>query len=342
MKKQSIDFEAQGASGKSVESEKGARSDECGSGDKLDAEIIAKKIAERGIACGKVEVFDTIDSTNLKAKRFAEDEARAQKRDGGCLSSDESGEIAKRKHALFVADCQTAGHGRMGRAFSSPAGSGVYFSLLYFPQSAIEDPAIFTVSAAVAVCRAVEELYGVPCQIKWVNDIYVRGKKICGILAEGIADSASGKLSAIVVGIGINVKHRDFPGEIAQTAASIEDFVDASAPKVCVSRNELAANIISGLLKIYALQDKSANDKAAKDSVAAIIKEYQFRANSFLAGKRVTVNPLVSGAPSEKPYGAIVKAVNSNAELIVIPLAEDETPLACEKTLRSGEVSLRL
>ena len=125
-----------------------------------------------------VQAFSRIDSTNLRMKE------QARK---GLLSAP----------ALILAQEQTAGRGRLGRTFVSPRGTGLYMSLLIRPDEHFE-PGRFTVLAAVAVCRAIEELTPLRPRIKWVNDLFLRGKKICGILAEGAGECA-------VVGIGVNL-----------------------------------------------------------------------------------------------------------------------------------------
>lgn len=99
---------------------------------------------------------------------------------------------------VLTADSQTAGRGRLGRRFVSPAGTGLYMSILIAPP-ANTDAGKITVLAAVAVCRAIHELTGQQPKIKWVNDLFLRGKKVCGILAERIDEG-------VIVGIGVNLK----------------------------------------------------------------------------------------------------------------------------------------
>lgn len=104
---------------------------------------------------------------------------------------------------LVIADRQTGGRGRLGRAFQSPGGTGLYMSLLL----PLPGGPPVTITAAVAVCLAIEETTGLAPKIKWVNDLFLRGKKVCGILAEGVENQ-------VVVGIGVNVRTPDggFPG----------------------------------------------------------------------------------------------------------------------------------
>lgn len=120
--------------------------------------------------------LDVCDSTNLRLKEM-------------CRSGD-------KRVQLLCADSQTNGRGRLGRSFHSPEGTGIYMSLLLpLPKDALP----LTIRAAAAVCRAVEEVTGQTLHIKWVNDLFLRGKKVCGILAEAVENMA-------VLGIGLNVK----------------------------------------------------------------------------------------------------------------------------------------
>ena len=131
----------------------------------------------------KVEILSTVDSTNLECKRRI--------REGRELPD------------LLVANEQTAGRGRLGREFESPEDSGIYMSLHLLPCLQAEDMVLITSAAAVAVCRAIRAVTGDEPVIKWVNDIFLHDKKICGILAEAITGS-DGRIH-VVLGIGINV-----------------------------------------------------------------------------------------------------------------------------------------
>ena len=143
--------------------------------------------------------FDEIDSTNTEALN----QARRGADEGLCV-------VARR---------QTAGRGRHGRAWISEKDAGLFFSIVLRPPLEMRFLPLVTLMSAAAVHDALETLYKIDCDIKWVNDIHVRGKKICGILAE-TTETAKGL--AVVVGIGINLKSTNFPPEIAATATSIE------------------------------------------------------------------------------------------------------------------------
>ncbi len=149
-----------------------------------------------------IKTFNEIDSTNNYLKIL--------------------GSQGERRTTLCVADTQTGGRGRMGRSFFSPSGTGVYFSLLLNPDISAEKSLFLTVMAAVSVADTVKNFCKNDVKIKWVNDIYIDGKKVCGILTEGSINSEK-KLDYAVVGIGINVlpPESDFPKEIKNTSASV-------------------------------------------------------------------------------------------------------------------------
>jgi BirA family biotin operon repressor/biotin-[acetyl-CoA-carboxylase] ligase len=143
--------------------------------------------------------FDSIESTNTEAIN----QAKRGAQEGLCV----------------VARQQTAGRGRHGRAWISEKEAGLYFSVILRPKIETRFLPLITLMTAVAVHDALEELYRFDCDIKWANDIHVRGKKICGILAE---TAETTKNLAVIVGIGINLKSTNFPPEIADLATSIE------------------------------------------------------------------------------------------------------------------------
>lgn len=126
-------------------------------------------------------------------------------------------DFAPFESAAIVAGRQSGGRGRLGRSFFSPPG-GVYLSFVYFPRKKISHPV--TLSAALAVCKAVENICGVFPEIKWPNDILLGGKKLCGILTESVTDS-SGR-TRIIVGVGLNVNTGEFPEPLSELATSLK------------------------------------------------------------------------------------------------------------------------
>jgi BirA family biotin operon repressor/biotin-[acetyl-CoA-carboxylase] ligase len=176
--------------------------------------------------------------------------------------------------AVIVAREQTGGRGRQGRSFFSPSGTGVYFSLLLRPKLKAEEATLVTSAAAVAVSEALEAVAGVQTQIKWVNDVYIAGKKVCGILTEGAFDMESGGMDYIVLGIGINLTPPEggFPEDIRQRAASV--FGVSGTPAGMKSR--IIAEVLRRFMRYY--------DKLAD-------KEYlaRYRDRLFILGMEVSV-----------------------------------------------------
>ncbi|MBO4858846.1 MAG: biotin--[acetyl-CoA-carboxylase] ligase [Treponema sp.] len=270
------------------------------------------------------EIFKEIDSTNTYAKKLLSQAGNLRLPDGTLTKA------GKNYHnAIICAESQTAGRGRLGRTFISPAKTGIYLSIIYAPKGGIKDPAKITAFSAVAVCRAVKELYGIECKIKWINDIYLNGKKICGILTEGFTDFETGIIESAIIGIGINIRDNpDFlQNNVSQIAGSIESVISEKAPVIPVldtgispkiSRCKLAAHIYANVLKIL------------EEDPASIISEYKNA--SFLIGKTLTVHPLAGSNKDE--YSAVAVDIDDNAGLVVE--LEDGT----KKVLSSGEVTL--
>lgn len=213
--------------------------------DVLSAQGVALYLPEK-YRDSPVTVLQTVDSTNSAAKRLATEGAPHR--------------------TLVLAEKQTAGRGRRGRSFYSPAGTGLYMSVLLRPDSTLQDALPVTVAAAVAVCRAAEALTGKRPEIKWVNDLFLDGRKISGILTEAISDFESGMAEAVIVGIGVNLRTTDFPDELAGVAGSLQPGR--------VTRNELAARIAAELFRL-----------AENLSSPALMEEY--RARSLILGKEI-------------------------------------------------------
>ena len=131
------------------------------------------------------------DSTNTYAKNLAKD--------------------GYPEGTVVIADRQTMGRGRLGRSFYSPVGSGIYMSIILKPEGNIQDTLLITTAAAVAVSQAIEKITDKKTGIKWVNDVYVQKKKVCGILCEGCFKKDSPVLEYAILGIGINISKPDIP-----------------------------------------------------------------------------------------------------------------------------------
>lgn len=175
----------------------------------------------------KVICLDKIDSTNNYAKKLALE---------GAVEG-----------TLIVANEQTAGRGRRGHSFMSPPGSGLYMTLILRPNVETPEFQMITIAAAVSVCLAIEELSpATKPKIKWVNDIFLRGKKICGILTEAITSFESGEIESVITGIGINISTKKFDEEISQTAGAI---FDNKSDEKEFTRDELAARIADYIME---------------------------------------------------------------------------------------------
>ncbi len=159
----------------------------------------------------RVVRYDSIDSTNTEARRIA---------------ATGTGE-----HTLIIARAQTAGRGRMGRSFYSPDGTGLYATLLYYPNRPICELGGLTCAVALAAAKAIEQLCGVSPRIKWVNDLYLNNRKVCGILCESFGTEHG---TALAIGIGINLTTQDFPAEISGIAGSLQAKIDPQSLALCI------------------------------------------------------------------------------------------------------------
>ena len=146
---------------------------------------------------------------------------------------------------VLLAESQNAGHGRFSRSFFSPPKTGLYFSVLLRPKTSPKQNFFLTTCAAVAVCHAVEEVCGISLDIKWVNDLFLNGKKVGGILTEAVSDFESGSIDFVIIGIGLNLfpPESGFPKELHSVAGTI---FQKEAP---LDRNLLAARILIELFR---------------------------------------------------------------------------------------------
>lgn len=215
---------------------------------------------------------------------------------------------------LCVSSEQTGGKGRRGRSFYSPEGTGVYFSILLRPHMYNTNNAgSITTMAAVAVCEAIEEISDKSPSIKWVNDVFLDSKKICGILTEASFDLEGGFLDYAVLGIGINVYSPigGFPDEIKDIAGAIFENRNSNTKSI------LCAAVINKFLSYYLSQ----NTDSFKDS---------YRNRCFVLGKKIDVILPNKTTPAT--------AIDLDDDLHLIVEYEDGT----RETLSSGEVSIRI
>lgn len=236
-------------------------------------------------------LYKSLESTNTTAKALA---------DEGAFSG-----------TVVIAEEQTKGRGRMGRTFFSPKGEGIYMSIILRPKLTAEAASLITACVAVAVSKAIEKIAHIDAKIKWVNDIFIDDKKVCGILTEASLNFENNELLYIVVGIGINTAVTSFPNELQDIAASI-----SSGDTEVISRNRLICEILNEIESEYAnFQSKG------------FLAEYKKR--SSIIGKEIVV---VSG---ETRSSAIAIDIDENCGLVI---KDSEGNI---KVLRSGEVSIR-
>lgn len=214
---------------------------------------------------------------------------------------------------VLVADSQTGGRGRSGRSFFSPPGCGIYMSLLLCPDMLPQNAALLTAAAAVAVSRAIQNVCGVNSQIKWVNDIFVKGKKCCGILTEADIDPDTKKVSFAVVGIGINVMppKEGFPREISNIAGSVLQAYDETV------RPRLAAEVLNLFMQLY-----------REGNTDSFLQEYRDR--SMVIGQNINI------LKGDIITPAFAKGIDDNCNLVVT------YPDGREEALSSGEISIRV
>ena len=214
----------------------------------------------------------------------------------------------------LVAGRQSAGRGRMGRSFYSPGDTGVYLSLLLRPTLPAAEATGLTACAAVAVAETLEELSGRSAQIKWVNDIFMAGRKVCGILTEAALDCESGQMSYAVLGVGVNALEPPggFPPELRDIAGAV--FRERDLP-------ELRCRIAAGILdRLWAF--------CGGETIAYCFEPY--RARSLVLGREVELL-----SPGQEPIPARVLALEQDYALRV-RLADGS-----ERRVQSGEVRVK-
>lgn len=213
-------------------------------------------------------------------------------------------------HGLYVAASQTGGRGRQGKAFFSPAGDGLYMTLRYCTVRPFPEWAFLTCAVSVAAAEAVAEVTGVECGIKWVNDLYVRERKVCGILTE-FCQAPEGE-RCVLVGIGINLRGADFP-VAAGRAGSLGLTRDLRIP--------LCATLTRSLLRLFAAMEGGTADRAD------LLRRYRER--SILLGRQI--NYVQNGTV----IPATVLGIREDGALLVRGTDGREC------ALQSGEISIR-
>lgn len=259
----------------------------------LSEEVLCRLLSGTDIPVPKV--YRSVTSTNILAKEAAKNGTT----EWSCIAA---------KH-------QSAGRGRLGRSFFSPDGSGVYFSVILRPSLDAEQLTMLTTSAAVAVCMAIEEEFNIFPEIKWVNDIYLKSKKICGILTEAAFDP-NGKIDYAVTGVGINLlaPENGFPEDISNVAGFLLSEPEENA------ENRFLASFLKHYKRIYSSLE--ANSTYAAD---------EYRRRCFVIGKEINI------ISSGKIIGTGV-AVDTDQFCRLIVRRNDRST----EILSSGEISIRL
>ena len=180
----------------------------------------------------------------------------------------------------------------------------------------IENPAIITASVATAVCRAIKAIYDKDCKIKWVNDILLNHKKICGILTEGIINPVTNKIDTAIVGIGINifVDDKDVPVELQNIIGGIVENPEQ------IKKTQLLCSVVENIFDIFS------ESKNVKNALV------EYKEKSALIGKKIKVFPVIG--QMDNYYYCFVEDISEDAKLVV------RTESGEVKYLDSGEVSI--
>ncbi len=259
-------------------------------------------LSSSGVRPSVLVLYEHTDSTNERARRFKRDEPNEK-----IIYLDGAADTA-----LFVADTQSAGRGRLARVFESPRGAGLYMSLRVRIAKPLSELNYVTPYAAVCAARAIESLCTAQIKIKWVNDLYLGGKKLAGILTETVAEECTEHSSTLVIGIGINLKRGALSPEVSEIATSLE------ACGFDIDRARLAAAVTSELL--FGIGEPDLQE---------LLSEYRERSN--LIGSSVTVSTL------SESYTAEVMGIGDSFELIVNRAGREEHLISADVTrIRRG------
>ena len=223
----------------------------------------------------------------------------------------ELAKVGAGEYTVVIADRQTGGYGRMGRAFYSPDSSGLYMSIILRPTIPPDKALYITTAAAASVCQAIEDISGRTCGIKWVNDIYIEDKKVCGILTEAAFKNAN-TLEYAILGIGINIytPNNGFPEDLKHIAGCIYN-------KPTDTKNALAERILDIFTEYY------------KNLEGKKFLQY-YRDKDIVTGNNIKV------IKQDISYNA--RAVSIDEEFRLIVEDDNQTITA----LDSGEISIRM
>ncbi len=259
--------------------------------DKINSIEIINSLCEE-LQETEINIFDEVTSTNTLLKEQGRN---------------------KSEWCTVIASSQTGGRGRLGRSFYSPQSSGVYFSVLLKPQLEIQKAILITTAAAVAVTRTLEILGCENSQIKWVNDIFVNNKKVCGILTESVVNTETKKIDFAVLGVGINLvkPKEDFPEDIKNIAGAV---FNEETPFI---KERFVAEFLNEFYKIYV-------------NLSEAEFMYEYKNKCFCIGKEISV---ISGDSVRR--GTAI-SVDKNARLLV-KFSDNH-----EEFINSGEISIKM
>ncbi|AJY77136.1 biotin--[acetyl-CoA-carboxylase] ligase [Paenibacillus beijingensis] len=199
--------------------------------DSLSAERIQERLTT--VSFGRrIHLLGSVDSTQNVARQFAEEEAA----DG----------------TLVIAEQQLSGRGRMGRQWVSPAGKGVWMSMVLRPRLPIHFAPQLTLLTAVALCRSLRTLTGLDIGIKWPNDLLIEGKKISGILLESAAEEERLRYVIAGIGISVNLEEDDYPQDLLPRATSLR-----IASGAAIDRTAVIASFLNEWEQLYQTYESS-------------------------------------------------------------------------------------
>jgi BirA family biotin operon repressor/biotin-[acetyl-CoA-carboxylase] ligase len=253
-------------------------------------ELEIKKYLTTKIFGNKIHCFDSIDSTNTYAKT---------------LASQGSGE-----GTIVIAEEQTAGRGRFDREWLSTPGENLTFSVLLRPKISPLNIGVLSLYAGVSVTQALKGFLNITPSCKWPNDVLLDGKKCCGILCEGMF--SNNNLSAVIVGVGLNVNQRRFPSALAPTATSL-----ALARGQIFDRVDILARVLEKLERLYSYIQEGNLDMIIQ----------QWREHTTMMGKEIAVEQ------AGERLNGIAKAIDTDGGLIIAMNGTDKKVFTGDVTI---------
>ena len=238
-----------------------------------------KKFLQKKYQNFDFQVFDTIDSTNIYAKKIVKNLT---------------------KNTIIVSNSQTNGQGKFGKSFFSPANTGIYMTIVL--KDNIETTKVFSITfiCALAVCKAIEKLTDIKPKIKWINDIFVNNKKCCGILTECETNFKINISTDIIAGIGININTVKFPEELKDIAVSLQ--------KKDIDRNKMTAEIINNFFKFYST--------FTTEQIIEKYKKYCFVLDKDICYTKENVKYIAKAIDINEFGNLIIKDINGNLQTL--------------------------